>query len=152
MHIPLRPKDSTIPKEHIIATIFLDPKQRNQRKAVRFPQLHRHAETCDNKNKSASNSTIMIMIMILVVFIHAISFFIYFINNNNSMQVHKPTLMLYRRLLKTMMVTFDGDYEMFHRTRLEARKQILENKNLTDPIQIQDKIFFGDGIRDFLEK
>lgn len=41
------------------------------------------------------------------------------------MSVHKPTLMLYRRLLKTMMKTFDGDYEMFHRSRLDARKKIL---------------------------
>lgn len=66
------------------------------------------------------------------------------------MQVHKPTLMLYRRLLKTMMITFDGDFEMFHRSRLEARRKILENKDLTDPVEIQNKIFFGDEIRDFL--
>ena len=67
------------------------------------------------------------------------------------MQVHKPTLMLYRRLLKTMMVTFDGDYQMFHKCRIEARRKILENKQLTDPVEIQNKIFFGDEIRDFLE-
>jgi complex III assembly factor LYRM7 len=67
------------------------------------------------------------------------------------MQVHKPTLMLYRRLLKTMMITFNGDYEMFHRSRIEARRKILENKELTDPVEIQNKIFFGDEIRDFLE-
>lgn len=39
--------------------------------------------------------------------------------------IHKPTLMFYRRLLKTMMVTFNGDYEMFHQSRIEARKKIL---------------------------
>lgn len=33
--------------------------------------------------------------------------------------------MLYRRLLKTMMKTFDGDYDMFHRSRLEARAKIM---------------------------
>jgi complex III assembly factor LYRM7 len=39
--------------------------------------------------------------------------------------VHKPTLMFYRRLLKTMMRTFVGDYEMFHKMRIEARKKII---------------------------
>lgn len=38
--------------------------------------------------------------------------------------VHGPTLMFYRRLLKTMMKTFVGDYNMFHQTRLEARRKI----------------------------
>ena len=33
--------------------------------------------------------------------------------------VHKPALMLYRRLLKTMMKVFDGDYEMFHKSRID---------------------------------
>lgn len=65
--------------------------------------------------------------------------------------IHKPTLMLYRRLLKTMMKTFDGDYEMFHKSRIEARNKIKENKDLTDPVQIQEKIFFGEEIREFLE-
>lgn len=39
--------------------------------------------------------------------------------------VHKSTLMFYRRLLKTMMKTFVGDYNMFHQCRLEARKKII---------------------------
>lgn len=47
---------------------------------------------------------------------------------------HKQTLALYRRLLKTMMKTFEGDYEMFHRCRIDARKKILESKDLTDPV------------------
>ena len=54
-----------------------------------------------------------------------------------SSYIHKPTLMFYRRLLKTMMKTYTGDYEMFHRSRIEARKKILESKDLTDPVQIQ---------------
>jgi len=58
--------------------------------------------------------------------------------------------MFYRRLLHTMMKTFDGDYTMFHRCRLEARQKILENKDLTDDIEIQEKIFFGEEARDFL--
>ena len=51
--------------------------------------------------------------------------------------IHQPTLQFYRRLLKTMMKTFDGDYQMFHQSRIEARKKILENKDLNDPVQIQ---------------
>lgn len=60
------------------------------------------------------------------------------------------TLLFYRRLLKTMMMTFDGDFEMFHRVRLEARKEILKNKDETDEVQIQNHIFYGEEIRDFL--
>lgn len=60
------------------------------------------------------------------------------------------TLFLYRRLLQTMMKAFDGDFEMFHKVRLEARKKIMEHKDETDPIKIQDHIFFGEEIRDFL--
>lgn len=59
--------------------------------------------------------------------------------------------MMYRRLLKTMMKTFDGDYQMFHQSRIEARKKILESKDLTDPIEIQNKVFIGEEARDFLE-
>ena len=65
--------------------------------------------------------------------------------------IHKPTLMFYRRLLKTMMKTFTGDYNMFHQCRLEARKKIIENGHLRDPVDIQEKIFFGEEVRDFLE-
>ena len=49
------------------------------------------------------------------------------------------------------MKTFDGDYEMFHRARIEARKQIKQHKDLTDPVQIQEKIFIGEETRDFFE-
>lgn len=41
---------------------------------------------------------------------------------------------------------------MFHRIRLEARAKILEHKDETDEIQIQNKIFFGEETRDFMEK
>lgn len=64
--------------------------------------------------------------------------------------IYKPTLGFYRRLLKTMMKVFNGDYEMFHKVRIESRNKILENKNETDEIKIQEKIFFGDECRDFL--
>lgn len=65
--------------------------------------------------------------------------------------VHVPTLMFYRRLLKTMMKTFTGDYNMFHQCRIEARKKIRQSSQLRDPVAIQDKIFEGEEIRDFLE-
>lgn len=51
--------------------------------------------------------------------------------------IHKPTLMFYRRLLKTMMKSFTGDYNMFHQSRLEARKKITESAELRDPVDIQ---------------
>lgn len=68
-----------------------------------------------------------------------------------SQFIHKPTLMFYRRLLKTMMKAFVGDYSMFHQCRLEARKKITENQGLRDPVEMQEKIFFGEEVRDFLE-
>ena len=40
---------------------------------------------------------------------------------------------------------------MFHQCRLEARKKIIENGDLRDPVDIQEKIFFGEEVRDFLE-
>ena len=68
-----------------------------------------------------------------------------------SIKLPSPdTLSFYRRLLKTMMVTFDGDVVSFHRARIEARKKIMENKDLTDEVDIQEKIFFGEECRDFL--
>ena len=39
---------------------------------------------------------------------------------------------------------------MFHQCRIEARKKINENKNETDISKIQDHIFFGEEIRDYL--
>jgi complex III assembly factor LYRM7 len=68
-----------------------------------------------------------------------------------SALIHKPTLMYYRRLLKSMMKAFTGDYTMFHQARIEARRKIKENSALRDPVEIQEKIFFGEEVRDFLE-
>lgn len=48
--------------------------------------------------------------------------------------IHKPTLMLYRRFLKTMMKTFTGDRIMFHRCRIDVRKKIMEYSELRDPV------------------
>ncbi len=42
-----------------------------------------------------------------------------------SVQVpYTKTLAMYRRMLKSMMVVFKGDPDMFHRCRLEIRKSI----------------------------
>lgn len=49
---------------------------------------------------------------------------------------NRNTLNFYRRLLHTMMKTFNGDPQMFHQVRIEARKKILENKDETDPVKI----------------
>lgn len=59
--------------------------------------------------------------------------------------------MFYRRLLRTMMQTFTNDYTMFHQVRMEARQKILEHKDLTDSVEIQNKIFFGEEVRDFFK-
>ena len=39
---------------------------------------------------------------------------------------------MYRRMLKSMMRVFDGDYEMFHRARLEVRQSIESQKEIRD--------------------
>ena len=41
---------------------------------------------------------------------------------------------------------------MFHRVRIDARKKIMENAQETDPVKIQNHIFFGEEARDFLSK
>jgi len=63
---------------------------------------------------------------------------------------NQRTLNFYRRLLHSMMKTFVRDVEMFHKVRLEARRKILENKDETDDVKIQDMIFFGEEVREFL--
>lgn len=39
-------------------------------------------------------------------------------------------------MLKTMMGSFNGDPEMFHRVRIECRNKIKENASEKDPIKI----------------
>lgn len=50
---------------------------------------------------SSSNKTLIIFLIIVNYFRLIYKY---------KMSMHKPALMLYRRLLKTMMKTFDGDY------------------------------------------
>ncbi len=58
----------------------------------------------------------------------------------------------YRRLLKSMMVTFKGDYEMFHLVRLEAKEKIREKAELKDELEIHEAIFYGEECRDLILK
>lgn len=49
------------------------------------------------------------------------------------MQVpYKKTLGMYRRMLKSMQIVFKGDYEMFHKCRVEIRKSIYDTKDEKD--------------------
>ena len=43
-----------------------------------------------------------------------------------SIKPNIKTQAFYRRLLKTMMKTFDSDVVMFHRVRIEARRYLLK--------------------------
>ena len=54
---------------------------------------------------------------------------------------YKKTLGMYRRMLKSMQIVFKGDYEMFHRCRLEIRKSIQSQKDETDPAKINELLF-----------
>ena len=57
------------------------------------------------------------------------------------MKPNLKTLTMYRRMLKSMMDVFDGDYEMFHRARIEVRRSIEEHKSITDPKEINELLF-----------
>jgi hypothetical protein len=51
------------------------------------------------------------------------------------------TIAMYRRMLKTMMVVFEGDYEMFHRARIELRQSIVKEKDEVDLMKINELLF-----------
>ncbi len=54
---------------------------------------------------------------------------------------YKKTLGMYRRMLKSMQIVFAGDFEMFHKCRIEIRKSIVEAKDETDPAKINELLF-----------
>jgi hypothetical protein len=59
-----------------------------------------------------------------------------------SIKVPNPkTLMMYRRMLKSMQRVFEGDYEMFHRSRLEMRRSIEATKDLRDSQKVAELLF-----------
>jgi hypothetical protein len=52
----------------------------------------------------------------------------------NKVAVPNPkTLAMYRRLLKAVGRVFDGDFEMFHKTRIEIRRSIETSSDIQDP-------------------
>lgn len=59
-----------------------------------------------------------------------------------SIKVPNPkTLMMYRRMLKSMQRVFQGDHEMFHRARIEMRKSIVASKDIEDPAKVAELLF-----------
>ena len=59
-------------------------------------------------------------------------------------QVNVPylkTLMMYRRMLKTMMVVFKNDFEMFHRARIEVRRSIEATAQERDLQKVNELLF-----------
>ena len=56
-----------------------------------------------------------------------------------SVQVpYLKTLGMYRRMMKSLMVVFKGDPEMFHRCRIEVRRSIEATKDERDPAKINE--------------
>ncbi len=67
------------------------------------------------------------------------------------MKVPNPrTVAMYRRLLKSMMRVFKGDYEAFHRIRIQARKEILKNSEITTQAELNQKLFEAEEARNLL--
>ncbi len=48
---------------------------------------------------------------------------------------------LYRRMIKSLMVVFDNDYEMFHRSRIEVRKSVEEYMYEEDKVKANEVLF-----------
>lgn len=65
---------------------------------------------------------------------------------------HVKTLLMYRRMLKSMMDVFDGDYEMFHRARIEVRQSIESQKDLTSTSEVNELLFQYEESRRILLK
>lgn len=54
---------------------------------------------------------------------------------------HGKTLAMYRRMCKSFMTVFQGDYEMFHKARIEVRRSIELHKDERDVSKINDLLF-----------
>ena len=54
---------------------------------------------------------------------------------------HVKTLTMYRRMLKTMMVVFKNDFEMFHRGRIEVRRSIEATSGERDLAKVNELLF-----------
>jgi len=63
-------------------------------------------------------------------------------SSNILMKVPNPkTLMMYRRMLKSMQTVFHGDYEMFHKARIEMRRSIEAQSEERDPAKVAELLF-----------
>ncbi|TNV75117.1 hypothetical protein FGO68_gene2519 [Halteria grandinella] len=54
---------------------------------------------------------------------------------------YKKTLGMYRRMLKSMMLVFKGDPEMFHRCRLQIRSSIASQADERDIAKVNEYLF-----------
>lgn len=68
------------------------------------------------------------------------------------------TLAYFRRLLKTGYRVFGKDQHAIEMLRVEAsmiefdiEQKILDNRHLSDPVDIQNALFVGEEARDFFE-
>ena len=62
--------------------------------------------------------------------------------NSTIKLIPNPKILgMYRRMLKSMMIVFKGDYQMFHKCRLEIRKSIEIHKSENDPVKINELLF-----------
>ena len=59
---------------------------------------------------------------------------------------------MYRRMLKSMMRVFDGDFEMFHRARIEVRRSVEDQKDLRNVSEINELLFQYEESRRILLK
>ena len=44
-------------------------------------------------------------------------------------------------MLKSMQIVFKGDFEMFHRCRIEVRRSIMDQSQERDPAKINEYLF-----------
>jgi hypothetical protein len=49
-------------------------------------------------------------------------------------------LKLYRKMLHTMMIVFQGDYNTFHLIRINIRKEIEKRREITDLKEIRERM------------
>ena len=59
---------------------------------------------------------------------------------------------MYRRMLKSMMRVFEGDYEMFHRARIEVRRSIEDHSHIVDQAEVNKLLFDYEESRRILLK
>ena len=48
---------------------------------------------------------------------------------------------MYRRMLKSFQTIFKGDFEMFHRSRIELRRSIEAHKDESDAQKVNELLF-----------